>query len=110
MEAPLESAISVSHFMFMRAEKAAFSGLGRRAWVLLPKERWMGRVSEYEASGGWLEEEQLQRRLDEHFASSRNALQLVRVEQLSDGSWQEPPLDRGLGRGMILPPGWPGSV
>lgn len=94
----------------VRAEKAAFSGVGRRAWVLLPKERWMGRVSESEASGGWLEEEQLRRRLDEHFASSRNALQLARVEQLSDGSWQEPPFDRGLGRGMILPPGWPGSV
>jgi hypothetical protein len=92
------------------ADQRAFEKSGPRAWVLLGKERWMGRVSEPAGSSEVLDHQQLRELLDLHFASSTNAVQLARVEKLEDGSWLEPAFDEGLGRGMVLMPGWPKSV
>jgi hypothetical protein len=94
----------------MDADRRAFGGLGSRAWVILGKDRWMGRVSEPVGSLDVLDDDQLRARLDFHFAMGTNALQLARLERLEDGSWHEPAFDEGLGRGMVLVAGWPNSV
>ncbi len=91
----------------IEADRRAFGTPCPRAWVLLGKERWMGRVSEPSESLELLDDQQLRNRLDHHFQASTNAVQIARVEKLEDGSWQEPEFTQGLGRGMILISGWP---
>lgn len=78
-----------------------------RAWVVLGKERWMGRVSVPSGSLEILDDQQLRNRLHDHFQASTNAVQLARVEQLEDGSWREAAFSEGMGRGMVLTTGWP---
>jgi hypothetical protein len=101
-----ESSIS----RLVEADRLAFGESGPRVWVMLGKERWMGRVSEPAGSSELLDDLQLRAKLDTHFASSTNAVQVARVEQLADGAWQEPAFETGMGRGMVLIPGWPNSV
>ncbi len=92
------------------ADRRAFGTSGPRAWVVLGKERWMGRVSEPSGSTELLDDRQLFSQLCSHFTSSTNAVQLARLERLEDGSWREPAFDERLGRGMVLMPGWPARV
>jgi len=97
--------------LLREADSASASASGSsRAWVVLGKERWMGRVSEPGGSSEVLDDRQLRERLESYFGASTNAVQLARVERLEDGSWQEPLFRQGLGRGMILISGWPHSV
>ena len=81
-----------------------------RAWVTLGKERWMGLVEEGSESGSLLDDERLFSFLEQHFTSERGAIQLARVYRSEDGRWREPTFSSGMGRGMILGPGWPHSV
>jgi len=77
-----------------------------RRWLVLPKNRWLGPAISEEACT----DDEVASRLDVHFLKTSNAVQLARVERSGAGPWVECDQQRGVGRGMVLMPGWPASA
>jgi hypothetical protein len=108
-EVRLPEAISPAHergwWMAWNAEE--FLGwAGDARWVILPKKRWLGRVeTDVEPQSS----REVAETLDEHFRTSRNAIQLARLQPAFEGGYCEALWPEAPGRGMILCPGWPSS-